>query len=68
VGPKAGLDACEKCRPHRDSFPGPSNPYSVAIQTELPSKEAQRFGIKFVVCVILRYIGQGAVQFGCVLW
>jgi hypothetical protein len=37
VGPKAGLDVCEKFRPHRDLIPGPSSPQSVAIPTELPS-------------------------------
>jgi hypothetical protein len=26
VGPRAGLDGCGKCRLHRDSIPGPSNP------------------------------------------
>jgi hypothetical protein len=26
VGPRAGLDVCEKSRPHRDSIPGPSSP------------------------------------------
>jgi hypothetical protein len=26
VGPRAGLDVCEKSRPYRDSFPGPSSP------------------------------------------
>jgi hypothetical protein len=26
VGPRAGLDVCEKSRPHRDSIPGPSIP------------------------------------------
>jgi hypothetical protein len=25
VGPRAGLDVCEKSHPHRDSIPGPSN-------------------------------------------
>jgi hypothetical protein len=25
VGPRAGLDMCEKSRPHRDSIPGPSS-------------------------------------------
>jgi hypothetical protein len=24
VGPRAGLDGCEKSRPHRESIPGPS--------------------------------------------
>jgi len=36
VGPRAGLDRCRKSRPHRDSIPGPSSPYPVAIQTTLP--------------------------------
>jgi hypothetical protein len=36
VGPRAGLDVCEKSRPYRDSIPEPSSPYSVAIPTELP--------------------------------
>jgi hypothetical protein len=26
VGPRAGLDVCEKSRPHQDSIPGPSSP------------------------------------------
>jgi hypothetical protein len=26
VGPRVGLDGCEKSRPHRDSIPGPSSP------------------------------------------
>jgi hypothetical protein len=26
VGPRAGLDVCEKSRPHRDSIPGPPSP------------------------------------------
>jgi hypothetical protein len=36
VDPRAGLDVCEKSRPHRDSIPGPSSPWPVAIPTELP--------------------------------
>jgi hypothetical protein len=35
VGPRAGLDVCGKSRPHRDSIPGPSSPWPVAIPTEL---------------------------------
>ena len=27
MGPRAGLDGCEKSRPHRDSIPGPSSPW-----------------------------------------
>jgi hypothetical protein len=36
VGPRAGLDRCGKSRSHRDSIPGSSSPYLVAISTELP--------------------------------
>ena len=32
VGPRAGLDRCEKSRPHQDSIP---SPYPVAIRTEI---------------------------------
>jgi hypothetical protein len=35
VGPRTGMDGCEKFRPHRDWIPGPSNPQPEAIPTEL---------------------------------
>jgi len=35
VGPRAVLDGCGKSRPHRDSIPGPSSPWRVAVPTEL---------------------------------
>jgi hypothetical protein len=35
VDPGAGLDVCEKSRPHRDSVPEPSIPKPVAVPTEL---------------------------------
>jgi hypothetical protein len=35
VGPRAGLDGCGKSRSHRDSIPGPSSLYRVAIPTAL---------------------------------
>jgi hypothetical protein len=35
VGPRAGLDRCGESRPHRDSIPGSSSPWAVAISTEL---------------------------------
>jgi hypothetical protein len=35
VGPRAGLDGCGVCRPHRDSIPRPCSPQRVAIPTEL---------------------------------
>ena len=34
MGSKAGLDVCGKSHPHRDSIPGPSGQYRVAIPTE----------------------------------
>jgi hypothetical protein len=36
VGSRAGLDVCEKSRPHWVSIPRPSSLYSVATPTELP--------------------------------
>ena len=36
LGPRAGLDRCGKCRPHRDSIPGPSSQSPVTIPTTLP--------------------------------
>jgi hypothetical protein len=36
VGPRAGLDRCEKSHPHWNSIPGPSSPKQVAIPTTLP--------------------------------
>jgi hypothetical protein len=35
VGPRAGLDMCEKSRPYWNWIPGQSSPYPVAIPTEL---------------------------------
>jgi len=35
VGPRVGPERCGKSRPHRDSIPGQSSPYRVAIPTEL---------------------------------
>ena len=31
MGPRAALDGCGKSRPHRDSIPGPSSPWQVAM-------------------------------------
>jgi hypothetical protein len=39
MGPRAGLDGCEKSHPHWDSIPGQSSPWSVAIPTELPGPQ-----------------------------
>jgi hypothetical protein len=40
VGPRAGLDVCEKPRPYRDSNPGPSRPKPVAIPVELSQESS----------------------------
>jgi hypothetical protein len=44
LGPMAGLDGCQKSRLQRDSIPGPSSPYRVAIPTELSRPSAQLLG------------------------
>jgi hypothetical protein len=41
VGPRAGLDVCEKSRPHWDSIPGPSSLQPVDIPTELPGPRSK---------------------------
>ena len=33
MGPRAGLDGCGKCRPHRDSISRPSSPSRIAVPT-----------------------------------
>jgi hypothetical protein len=33
VGPRAGLDGCEKSRPHRDSIPGRYTDYAIPAHT-----------------------------------
>jgi hypothetical protein len=38
MDPRAGVDLCEKSRPHRDSIPEPSSQL-VAIPTELPGPQ-----------------------------
>jgi hypothetical protein len=42
VGRRAGLDVCEKSRPHRDSIPGPSSPLSVSVPSELHGPHSWR--------------------------
>ena len=56
VDPRAGLDRFRKSRLHRDSIPGPSSPYRVAIPTELPGplfSSAMREISRFLVPTIL---------------
>jgi len=54
VGPKAGLNECEKFRPHRDSIPVPFSPYQIAIPSEL-SRPVLAFNFRLVLasCFIL---------------
>ena len=41
MGPRASLNRCGKSYPHRDSIPGPSSLYPVAIPTSLPGPITQ---------------------------
>jgi hypothetical protein len=42
VGPRNGLYGCEKSLSRRDSIPGPSSPYRVAITTTLSEDNEKR--------------------------
>jgi hypothetical protein len=53
VGPRAGLDVCEKSHPHRDSIPGPSSPQPVTIPTELPGPRSHYISHLNVNTIIL---------------
>ena len=57
VGHRAGLDGHGKSRLHRDSIPGPSSPYWVAIPTEL-SRLMPNFmaTTKYTLCVFIHAI------------
>ena len=45
VGPRNGLDGWGKSHPHRDSIPGPSGPYLVAIPTALLKKNVTKMKV-----------------------
>jgi len=34
IGPRTGLDECEKFRPHRDSIPGPKSIFKVQLKSK----------------------------------
>ena len=64
VGSRAGLDRSGKSRLHRDSIPGPSIPWGVAIPTELSRSIIIyiiliSFEFYVVMVFILLYEGQG---------
>jgi hypothetical protein len=40
----------ENFAPHRDSIPGPSNPYRIAISTELSRPVRRKISDKFKIC------------------
>jgi hypothetical protein len=56
VGPRAGVDVCEKSRPHRDSIPGPSSPWPVATPTE-PSRlpDYLKEGIILLLLILYKF-------------
>ena len=45
MGPGAGLYACGKSCPYRNSIPGQSSPYRVIIPTELSRPQLQRLRV-----------------------
>jgi hypothetical protein len=53
VGPRAGLDVCEKSRPHRDSIAGPSISQPVDIPTELPGPFCNMWLCIYTVLVLI---------------
>jgi hypothetical protein len=55
MGFGTGLDNCGKSDPHRDSIPGPSSPYRVAVLTTLSQPMSW-------LCVALNYLGTS----GCI--
>ena len=48
MGCRASLDECGKSRPHRDSIPGPSIAWRIAISTELsrPGHDVEFVNVK----------------------
>jgi len=59
VGVRAGLNRCGKSLPHRDSIPGPSSPWPVAIPTEIPDPRHFR-----TFRILLRYDGLSKLKYG----
>jgi hypothetical protein len=53
VEPRVGLDGYGKSRLHRDSIPGPSGPYRVALPTEL---SRPTIIIIIIIIIMLRYV------------
>jgi len=54
MSPRTGLDRCRKSRVRRDSIPGPSSPYPVAIPTELPGPHRRsELSVKILVRLLL---------------
>jgi hypothetical protein len=47
VGPRAGLDGCEKSRPHRDSIPGTSSTVAIASHKRSEATELFWMGTAF---------------------
>ena len=66
MGSRAGLDRCGKSRNHRDSIPGPSSPWPVAIPTTLsrPSYFDCTRGFQNCCCRVSFMSGRGGVRAG----
>jgi hypothetical protein len=59
VGPRAGLDECGKFRPHRDSIPGPSSPWRIAIPTALPGPQLKKVTQPLLVSLSVKVCDDG---------
>jgi len=70
VGPRAGLDGCEKSHPYRNSIPGPSSPYRVAIPNEVSRPLRILAGYNLNSTVLGRTSGRimGTVKQSNILW
>ena len=66
MGSRAGLDRCGKSRHHRDSIPGPSSLWPVAIPTTLsrPSYFDCTHGFQNCCCRLSFLSGRGGVRAG----
>ena len=53
MGPRAGLNRCGKSRSHRNSIPGPSSPWPVAMLTEISGPhKCYSFSLLYFICSV----------------
>ena len=54
-GPRAGLDRCEKSRPHRDSIPVPSSQYHSLYRLRYPARIKSFLGLHILINLHVYY-------------